>query len=123
MSQEFCIAREPLPEIAATSGEVTDAPILSEGKARLPRRVIPVRLMPVAQQRSLAGRYPLWIKALSMIVFTWAFLGWLNETWFFKFNNAIWLNRYTEYVIILAFGLWRIVAEKNPYNRRRLIIL
>jgi hypothetical protein len=52
-----------------------------------------------------------------------AFVGWLNETWLFLFESPIWLNRYTEYAIILAFGAWRIVAEKNAYTRRRLIIL
>ncbi|MBF0098056.1 MAG: 4Fe-4S binding protein [Magnetococcales bacterium] len=88
-----------------------------------PAKVRPQRCMPANQQRSLAGRYPLWIKGLSLLAFAWAFLGWLNETWFFQFNNPIWLNRYTEYVIILIFGIWRIVAEKNPYSRKRLIIL
>ncbi len=39
------------------------------------------------------------------------------------FENPIWLNRYTEYAIILGFGLWRIIAEKNIYTRKRLIIL
>ena len=38
-------------------------------------------------------------------------------------DSPIWLNRYTEYAIILAFGLWRIRAEQNPYTRKRLIIL
>ncbi|MBF0283754.1 MAG: 4Fe-4S dicluster domain-containing protein [Magnetococcales bacterium] len=81
------------------------------------------RLMPVAQQRSLAGRYAWWVKALSLTAFAWAFLGWLNDAWLFQFDNPLWLNRYTEYVIILAFGVWRITAEKNPYTRRRLMIL
>jgi glutamate synthase (NADPH/NADH) small chain len=58
-----------------------------------------------------------------MAAFTLAFGGWLNETWLFWFENPIWLNRYTEYAIILGFGVWRIVAEQNPYTRRRLIIL
>ena len=39
------------------------------------------------------------------------------------FDNPIWLNRYTVYMIILAFGPWRIHAERNPYTRRRLVIL
>lgn len=89
------------------------------------RRVIPVhtRTMPVQQQRSLAGRYPVWVKALSLLAFAWAFLGWLNDAWFYQFDNSLLLNRYTEYVIIVAFGVWRIRAEKNPYTRKRLMIL
>jgi len=61
--------------------------------------------------------------ALSMAAFTLAFLGWLNESWLYLFESPVWLNRYTEYAIILAFGLWRIRAEQNPYTRKRLIIL
>ncbi|MDP2109784.1 MAG: FAD-dependent oxidoreductase [Thiobacillus sp.] len=76
-----------------------------------------------AQQGSLPRRYPLWVQWFSMAAFTLAFVGWLNETWLFLFDNPIWLNRYTEYAIILGFGLWRIRAEDNPYTRKRLIVL
>jgi glutamate synthase (NADPH/NADH) small chain len=76
-----------------------------------------------ATQGSLPRRYPLWVQALSMAAFTLAFVGWLNETWLFWFDNPIWLNRYTEYAIIFAFGVWRIVSEENPYTRKRLIVL
>jgi glutamate synthase (NADPH/NADH) small chain len=58
-----------------------------------------------------------------MAAFTLAFVGWLNEAWLMWFENPIWLNRYTEYGIILAFGIWRIFAEDNSYTRKRLIIL
>ncbi|MBF0380881.1 MAG: 4Fe-4S binding protein [Magnetococcales bacterium] len=78
---------------------------------------------PPTKQRSLGARYPLWVQLLSLAAFGWAFLGWLNESWLFKFDSPIWLNRYTEYVIIIAFGLWRIKAEKNPYTKKRLIFL
>jgi len=76
-----------------------------------------------AQQDLMPARYSLWVQVLSMAAFTLAFVGWLNETWLFWFDNPIWLNRYTEYGIILGFGIWRIVAEKNAYTRKRLIIL
>ncbi len=75
------------------------------------------------RQDTLAVRYPLWVRLLAMAAFTLAFLGWLNESWLFLWDSPIWLNRYTEYAIILAFGLWRIHAERNPYTRKRLIIL
>ncbi|WP_177418307.1 hypothetical protein, partial [endosymbiont of Lamellibrachia barhami] len=60
-----------------------------------------------ANQDTLPGRYRWWVMALSMAAFTLAFVGWLNESWLYLFESPIWLNRYTEYAIILAFGLWR----------------
>ncbi|MBF0144900.1 MAG: 4Fe-4S binding protein [Magnetococcales bacterium] len=83
----------------------------------------PPRFMPAGQQRSLAGRYPLWIKGIALTAFAWAFMGWLNDTWFFLFDTPLWLNRYTEQMIILVFGIWRISAEKNPHNRKRLAMI
>ena len=76
-----------------------------------------------SSQDSLAARYPAWVRWLVMAAFTLAFLGWLNESWLFLWDSPIWLNRYTEYAIILAFGIWRIRAERNRYTRKRLIIL
>jgi len=71
----------------------------------------------------MPARYSLAVQIFSIAAFTLAFVGWLNETWLFWFENPIWLNRYTEYGIILGFGIWRIIAEKNSYTRKRLIIL
>jgi len=68
-------------------------------------------------------RYSLVVQIFSIAAFSLAFVGWLNESWLFWFENPIWLNRYTEYGIILGFGIWRIFAEKNAYTRKRLIIL
>jgi len=76
-----------------------------------------------AKQRSLAGRYAPWVQGLSLLAFAWAFLGWLNHTTFDWWDSPIWLSRYTEYAIVLGFGLWRIQAEHNPYTRKRLIAL
>jgi len=76
-----------------------------------------------SRQDILPGRYRGWVMALSMAAFTLAFVGWLNESWLYLYESPIWLNRYTEYTVILAFGLWRIHAEQNPYTRKRLIIL
>ena len=87
------------------------------------RPLFKTKALPASKQRSLAGRYSLPVQLLSMAAFTLAFAGWVNETWLFLWNNPIWLNRYTEYAIILAFGVWRIGAEHNPYTRKRLIVL
>ncbi|MCP4277272.1 MAG: FAD-dependent oxidoreductase [Gammaproteobacteria bacterium] len=76
-----------------------------------------------SHQSILPGRYRWWVMAVSMVGFTLAFVGWLNESWLYLYESPIWLNRYTEYAIILMFGLWRIRAEQNPYTRKRLIIL
>ena len=88
-----------------------------------PPRAVKVKALPASKQRSLAGKYSIWVQAFSLLAFTLAFLGWLNETYLFLWDNPIWLNRYTEYAIILGFGLWRIKAENNPYTRKRLIVL
>ena len=85
--------------------------------------VYKAKSLPSSKQRSLAGRYALSIQVLSLTAFTWAFLGWLNESYLFWWDNPIWLNRYTEYAIILGFGVWRISAEQNPYTKRRLTVL
>ena len=93
-----------------------------EMKMEQPIRYQP-RSLAATQQDSLPGRYSLTVQLLSMAAFTIAFFGWLNESWLMWFDNAIWLNHYTEYALILAFGIWRILAERNPYTRKRLIIL
>ncbi len=74
-------------------------------------------------QGTLPRRYRWWVMALSMAAFTVAFIGWFNESWLYLFESPIWLNRYTEYAIVLAFGVWRIRAESNSYTRKRLMIL
>ncbi|MBT5014205.1 MAG: 4Fe-4S binding protein [Rhodospirillaceae bacterium] len=79
--------------------------------------------LPASKQRSLAGKYSPSIQTLSLLAFTWAFLGWLNESYLYWWDSPIWLNRYTEYAIILGFGAWRITAEQNPYSKRRLMVL
>jgi glutamate synthase (NADPH/NADH) small chain len=76
-----------------------------------------------ARQDLMPRHYSVAVQLFSMAAFSLAFFGWLNEAWLFWFENPIWLNRYTEYAIILGFGIWRIVAEQNPYTRKRFIIL
>jgi glutamate synthase (NADPH) small chain len=81
------------------------------------------RPMNASRQGLLPGRYRWWVMGITMAAFSLAFIAWLNESWLYMFESPIWLNRYTEYAIILAFGLWRIRSEQNPYTRKRLIIL
>ncbi len=89
----------------------------------IPVQVHNPRASTSARQDLMPRRYSVTVQLLSMTAFSLAFFGWLNEAWLFWFENPIWLNRYTEYAIILGFGIWRIMAEQNPYTRRRLIIL
>jgi len=57
------------------------------------------------RQDTLPGRYRGWVIGLSMAAFSLAFLGWFNEAWLYLYESPIWLNRYTEYAVILMFGL------------------
>ncbi len=103
------------------------APPTATERANKAYPVIPIAHVPRAsagnEQDLLPRKYHPGIQVLSMAAFTLAFVGWLNETWLFLFDNPIWLNRYTEYAIILIFGLWRIVAERNRYQRLRFTVL
>lgn len=42
------------------------------------------------------------------------YLGWISSPWF---------SSYSERIAIVVFGIARILAEKNPYTRKRLIFL
>jgi glutamate synthase (NADPH/NADH) small chain len=75
------------------------------------------------RQSSIAGQYSWPVRALCLLAFGLAFFGWLNERRLHWFDNPVWLNHYTEYLIILGFGIWRITAERNLYTRKRLIVL
>ena len=46
-----------------------------------------------SSQDLMPSRYGIGIQLLSLAAFTLAFVGWLNETWLFWFENPIWLNR------------------------------
>ncbi|MDH5639092.1 MAG: hypothetical protein OEZ04_11440, partial [Nitrospinota bacterium] len=104
-----------------TAGTATaSADTAQDTKGKTPKAI---RTMPASRQRSLAGRYSVSVQAVALAAFAWAFFGWLNESYLYWFENPIWLNRYTEYVIILAFGVWRISAEENIYTKKRLAVL
>ncbi|MFA7241710.1 MAG: FAD-dependent oxidoreductase [Sulfuricellaceae bacterium] len=111
-----------MPTVAGVMPTPPGNPTVSTLSAATPMCHTP-RISSGAQQDVMPRRYGLGVQALSMAGFTLAFVGWLNETWLMWFDNPIWLNRYTEYAIILGFGVWRIIAEQNAYTRKRLIIL
>ncbi len=113
----------------STASTISPPPIAKHAPARATKKysVIPIVHDPRASRSSaqdlLPRKYHIGIQALSFAAFTVAFIGWLNETWLFLFDNPVWLNRYTEYATILIFGLWRIHAEHNRYTRLRLAVL
>ncbi|MDD5760341.1 MAG: 4Fe-4S dicluster domain-containing protein [Desulfobulbaceae bacterium] len=95
-------------------------------------------------QDSQPGNYSLGVKLLSMVAILYAIIAFLNESTLhwqpgqlapFSFLHIpcctigpngsfpFWLSHWTEYFIIVLFGVWRAVAEKNPYTRKRLIVL
>lgn len=81
------------------------------------------RLIPANRQSSIPGRYSCRVRAIALLAFGMAFFGWLNERVLHLFHNPLWLNHYTEYLVVIGFGIWRIIAERNPYTRKRLIVL
>ncbi len=93
-----------------------------DAKKQVPHLFQP-RPAPASMQGTMPAKYALWVQALSLAAFSLAFLGWLNESYLYWWDNPIWLNRYTEYAIIMIFGIWRIAAERNSYTRKRFIVL
>ncbi|NTV14553.1 MAG: 4Fe-4S binding protein [Desulfobulbaceae bacterium] len=95
-------------------------------------------------QDSLPGRYSLGVKILSFAAIVYAIIAFLNEALYqwrpgqlaaFSFLHLtccepgpdgampFWLSHWTEYFLIVIFGIWRTLAEKNPYTRKRLAVL
>jgi glutamate synthase (NADPH/NADH) small chain len=77
------------------------------------------------RQDSLPSRYSAGVRALSMLAFGYVAFAFVNERflhWFGRADGAapLWLSHWTEYTVILVFGVWRTVAERNPYTRKRL---
>ncbi len=78
-----------------------------------------------SRQDTMPSRYSFGVRALSMLAFSYVVFAFVNERFLHWFEGAdgeapLWLSHWTEYVVILAFGVWRILAEQNPYTRKRL---
>jgi hypothetical protein len=70
--------------------------------------------LPSSKQRALAGECAPSVPLLSLIAFTWAFLGWLNETYLLWWDNPIWLNFAREAPDPFVIGLGRGSARHSP---------
>lgn len=65
---------------------------------------------------------------LSMIGFLYAIWGFVNQYYIQDYHprlyiDSILLSKYSEIFVILIFGIWRILVEKNKYTRTRMITL
>jgi len=81
-----------------------------------------------SQQDSLPSHYSPGARALSMLAFGYVAFAFVNGRFLHWFERAdgeapLWLSHWTEYAVILVFGVWRILAERNSYTRKRLAFL
>ena len=73
----------------------------------------------------MPSRYSLGVRTLSMVAFSYVAFAFVNGRMLHWFEGAngeppLWLSHWTEYLVILVFGIWRTIAEQNPYTRKRL---
>ena len=73
----------------------------------------------LSYQDSMPSRYSTGARVLSMLAFGYVAFAFVNERflhWFARADGAapLWLSHWTEYAVILVFGVWRTLAEKNP---------
>jgi glutamate synthase (NADPH/NADH) small chain len=73
----------------------------------------------------MPSRYSAGVRALSMLAFGYVLFAFLNARLLHWVEGAdgtapVWLSNWTEYTVILAFGIWRTISERNPYTRKRL---
>ena len=78
-----------------------------------------------SRQGSMPSHYSTGVRALSMLAFTYVAFAFVNGRILHWFEGAdgeapLWLSHWTEYAVILGFGIWRTMAETNPYTRKRL---
>jgi ferredoxin len=76
-------------------------------------------------QDSMPSRYSAGIRALSMLAFAYVVFAFVNARMLHWFEGSdgeppVWLSHWTEYGVILGFGIWRTLSERNPYTRKRL---
>jgi len=79
-------------------------------------------------QDSLPSSYSAEVRLLSMLAFGYVAFAFVNGRFLHWFEGTdgqapLWLSHWTEYAVILVFGVSRVLAEKNPYTRKRLVFL
>ncbi len=91
-------------------------------------RVLRPRPASAGCQDSMPSRYAWGVRALSMAAFAYVVAAYLNARLFHLFLDGngqppVWCSQWSEYLVITLFGVWRTVAERNPYTRKRLAFL
>ncbi len=86
------------------------------------------RPVAASYQDSLPSHYSTGARVLSMLAFTYVAFAFVNGRVLHWFEGAdgeapLWLSQWTEYAVILLFGIWRTLSEQNPYTRKRLAFL
>jgi polyferredoxin len=76
----------------------------------------------------MPSRYALWVRVLAMAAFLYVVAAYLNARVFRLLVDAsgqppVWFSQWSEYMVIAVFGIWRVIAERNPYTRKRLAFL
>jgi hypothetical protein len=76
----------------------------------------------------MPSRYALAVQLLAVGAFGYVIFGYLNSRFFHLLSSPdgeapFWLSAWTEMLVIGIFGLWRTLAERNPYTRKRLAFL
>lgn len=74
------------------------------------------------------GKYSAIVRLLSLGAFLYIIFGFLNHSIFHwvdtkTFWGKLLLSHRTEYMMILLFGIWRSVSERDSHTRKRLIFL
>ncbi len=62
------------------------------------------------------------VRLLSYLALVYAAFGYVNQT-YLHWVNSFWLSVYSDKIAIVAFGVWRVMREKNPYTRQRVGIM
>ncbi|MBF0480396.1 MAG: 4Fe-4S binding protein [Desulfovibrionaceae bacterium] len=83
---------------------------------------------PAGRQDCLPGRYAPWVRILAMAAFIYVVAAYLNARVFHLLADAdgqppVWFSQASEYLVIAVFGVWRVIAERDAYTRRRLVFL
>ena len=80
----------------------------------------------VHSQESKPQKYSKKVQLFSLLVALYVILAFLNERFGHHIGlggNPWWFSHWTEYVVIIFFGVWRTYSEKVPYTKKRLATL
>ncbi len=91
-------------------------------------RIPMLRQASANQQNSMPSRYALGVRVLAMAAFVYVVAAYLNARVFHLMADGngqppFWFSQWSEYLVIGVFGVWRVMAERNSYTRKRLAFL